>query len=155
MLKHQHTRLLTSFRYKLLLTDLIKHTSPDHPDFRDLNSSADVIEGVAGHMNRSLHQLEETKKIYAIESRFTVCPEFVAPGRKFIYEGELMKKCRRADKPFLFFLFSDLLAYAHVDTFGKLVLHRKIPIDLKFGKSELPAVGVMMCACCKRVVCTN
>jgi hypothetical protein len=53
-------------------------------------------------------------------------------------EGELMKICRKADKPFYFFLFSDMLIYGRKGiSAGTYVLHREILIDSAFGVIDL------------------
>ena len=52
----------------------------------------------------------------------------VTPGRRFLYEGTLLKSCRRTFKPRAFFLFSDLLIYAAIgpNTPGKSAKRRRV-----------------------------
>lgn len=38
-------------RYYLLLQDLVKHTSKDHPDYANLASAAQKVQSVAEYMN--------------------------------------------------------------------------------------------------------
>ena len=50
----------------------------------------------------------------------------VKEGRSFIREGTLLKVCRRNDKKFQFWLFSDLLMYGHAVGGGLFKHHRTI-----------------------------
>eukprot|EP00475_Leptophrys_vorax_P030095 TRINITY_DN4480_c1_g1_i3.p1 TRINITY_DN4480_c1_g1~~TRINITY_DN4480_c1_g1_i3.p1 ORF type:complete len:435 (-),score=120.38 TRINITY_DN4480_c1_g1_i3:223-1527(-) len=54
-------------------------------------------------------------------------------------DGDLMKVCRKTDKSFHFFLFSDLFLYAGKGTRpGSYVLHRQFPINAGFVVVDAP-----------------
>ena len=58
--------------------------------------------------------------------------------RYFLHSGELLKGCRKTDKPFMFFLFSDMLIYGSLDVMGeKVKFHRQIDL----GQTHLEDAG--------------
>lgn len=73
-------------RYNLLLTDLIKKTPPDHPDFEDLNKALLIMKDVATHINKSVETHENLKKITS--SAFTF-KGLMEGHRKLIHDGVL------------------------------------------------------------------
>ena len=64
------------------------------------------IEVVASHMNDYIRQLENSKKMLALQKKFTgsFIPAIIAPGRQFVKEGRLMKVRERILALFLLLL---------------------------------------------------
>jgi hypothetical protein len=60
-------------------------------------------------VNAEMHANENRSAILRIQNEFTHAVNFVAPSRKFVRQGTLVKKCRSSDKTYEFFLFNDLL----------------------------------------------
>jgi len=54
------------------------------------------------------------------------------PTRHFVKEGILAKKCNRTGRitKYTFFLFSDILVYAHKSTHGNYIMHEELPLHL-------------------------
>ena len=98
-------------RYKLLLQELLKHTSPTHPDYASLQQALVLVSAVAAHINDSVRANENRAKVREIQSMF-IGANFVSPSRRFIRSGNLIKQCRNGVKTYLFVLFNDLLVYA-------------------------------------------
>ncbi|XP_069133251.1 rho guanine nucleotide exchange factor 39-like [Argopecten irradians] len=101
-------------RYKLLLEDLMEHTSPDHHDYEHLQEATKQVTDIAAHINDHIKQHDNFQKMLAIQKSFdSSAPKILAPGREFIKEGPLKKVSRRGGKPLdrMFFLFSDMLIY--------------------------------------------
>ncbi|OWF53014.1 Rho guanine nucleotide exchange factor 39 [Mizuhopecten yessoensis] len=101
-------------RYKLLLEDLMEHTSPDHHDYPHLQEATKQVTDIAAHINDHMKQHDNFQKMLSIQKSFdSSAPKILAPGREFIKEGPLKKVSRRGGKPLdrMFFLFSDMLIY--------------------------------------------
>ena len=126
------------FRYKLLLDELIRNTLDTHPDYATLTESLSLVSSVAKHVNAEMHASENRATILRIQSEFTHPVNFVAPHRKFVRQGPLVKKCRASDKTYEFFVFSDLLVYASTSLGQRFKLHQEIPIDRNFKISDVP-----------------
>eukprot|EP01100_Stratorugosa_tubuloviscum_P001517 TRINITY_DN1335_c1_g5_i1.p1 TRINITY_DN1335_c1_g5~~TRINITY_DN1335_c1_g5_i1.p1 ORF type:complete len:574 (-),score=253.67 TRINITY_DN1335_c1_g5_i1:120-1841(-) len=111
-------------RYRLLFTDLIKHTPRDHIDYQDLVTAEQKVAEIAEYINESIRQKENEEKntetLLNLQRRFSGLPsDFINGKRQFVTEGILTKVCRKANKKRSFFLFSDLFLYAiKQDTVG-------------------------------------
>ena len=59
-------------------------------------------------------------------------------GRHFVREGPLVKVCRREDKIFFFWLFTDLLVYGHSVGGGRYKFHRSMDIlDVRVSSPDV------------------
>jgi len=103
-------------RYSLLLTDLVKHTPPEHIDYTNLSSSLEKIKGIASAINIAIKASENRQKIINIQESFLSKAKlnFVEPHRMYVRDGPLMKVCRKTMKQRWFFLFNDIVVYASV-----------------------------------------
>lgn len=50
-------------RYKLLLTELLKHTPEDHPDYEDLCAAVQLVSGVVNSINEDIKRQEKRFKV--------------------------------------------------------------------------------------------
>jgi RhoGEF domain/PH domain len=123
-------------RYNLLLGDLIKNTTEDHPDRGDLERALTEMEKVAKLINESVRQAEARAKVLEVQNSFVNIGgvTLVVPHRVFVKEGVLTKVCRRTNKPRVFFLFSDCLIYAEesltsTQATARYVLRKKIMLS--------------------------
>eukprot|EP00735_Rhodelphis_limneticus_P014967 TRINITY_DN908_c0_g1::TRINITY_DN908_c0_g1_i2::g.16091::m.16091 TRINITY_DN908_c0_g1::TRINITY_DN908_c0_g1_i2::g.16091 ORF type:complete len:664 (-),score=187.68,sp/Q69ZL1/FGD6_MOUSE/31.84/3e-51,sp/Q69ZL1/FGD6_MOUSE/28.76/7e-21,sp/Q69ZL1/FGD6_MOUSE/43.48/4e-10,FYVE/PF01363.16/1.7e-18,FYVE/PF01363.16/4.2e-14,FYVE/PF01363.16/1.1e-20,RhoGEF/PF00621.15/2.3e-35,RhoGEF/PF00621.15/4e+03,PH/PF00169.24/1e-06,PH/PF00169.24/0.0063,FYVE_2/PF02318.11/0.02,FYVE_2/PF02318.11/0.0019,FYVE_2/PF02318.11/0.00011,zf-B_ len=115
-------------RYQMLLADLEKHMPHDHPDRDATHQALDGMKDVAELVNETIRSRENYEKLLQIQKAFIgEKVPIVAPGRKFLKEGELLKVCRRTNKPFYFHLFNDTLIYSEKikDTF---LFHRALQV---------------------------
>ena len=71
---------------------MIAHCVLFNPD----TAAAQQIEVVAVHMNNYIKQLDNSKKMLALQKKFTgsFIPDIIVPGRQFVKEGRLMKVSR-------------------------------------------------------------
>ena len=116
-------------RYKLLLSELLKHTPAEHPDHDYLEKALGLVSNVAAHINDSVRANENRMKVREIQAQF-IGANFVSPSRRYIRSGMMQKQCRSSVKTYLFVLFNDLLVYASkVVVTNKYKVHKEIEID--------------------------
>jgi len=130
-------------RYRLLVAEYIKHTHETHPDYKKLGEVLNKIKETANFVNESVRLKHSKTKIIEKMKLFSKDPGFVAPHRLYRMDGLLTKKLKGAeDRIYHFFLFNDVLAYAHgkfsaTNPNGSYVLHIKIPVDGKFQVKDV------------------
>ena len=66
-----------------------------HYCFINILAATQQIAAVASHINEYIRQHENAQKMLSIQNRLTgsFVPGIIAPGRRFIREGALMKVC--------------------------------------------------------------
>ncbi|KAJ2686982.1 hypothetical protein IWW39_003252 [Coemansia spiralis] len=118
-------------RYKLLLEDLLKHTSPAHVDHQNISDALRTISEVATFVNENIQEHEMTLSIIEIQRMLGLKETLLVPGRRLIKVGTLTKICRKSHQHRQFYLFSDILLYSSSppplsdDQSG----HRKVPLE--------------------------
>jgi hypothetical protein len=106
-------------RYALLLREVLKYTPAHHEDHAGLQEALLKIEAVAARVNESKRHCERVEHILNIMTRLgRDCPPLFAPTRTLVQEIELtVRSASRfgepTDKPRVFFLFNDMLVWAH------------------------------------------
>uniref|UniRef100_A0A6B2L268 Uncharacterized protein n=1 Tax=Arcella intermedia TaxID=1963864 RepID=A0A6B2L268_9EUKA len=102
-------------RYRLLIEELLNNTPKDHDDYKKLEDALSKVKNVAKEVDKAIVEEEIRVTMLKVCKRFIDYREnaLLQPGRKFHYEGELTKICRKEHKKRLFFLFSDCLIYCH------------------------------------------
>ncbi|XP_045595613.1 rho guanine nucleotide exchange factor 39 isoform X2 [Procambarus clarkii] len=106
-------------RYRLLLGELLKRTSEDHPHYSSIAKAVEEVGEVAEHINRSISKAENLQRMLMIQRAFKRSqPNIIAPGRHLLKEGILHKVSRNgsSSQPRLFFLFTDILLYTKLPT---------------------------------------
>ena len=122
-------------RYRMLLEEMVKDLrkkgNDGHPDVALLDEALGKIKGAATAINDVIKVRENQQELLELESKWNGY-EFSKAGRTIIKHGPLVKRCRRADKPFYFVLFSDVLVYGRKETLGtvdRYVHHREIQLE--------------------------
>jgi hypothetical protein len=78
-----------------------------------LRRKAHTIGELAALCQSAVVAQEDRAALAAFQARFgSDAPDMVVPGRKLLLESELFKQCRKAPKPYTFFLLSDAIVYA-------------------------------------------
>ncbi|ETO26417.1 hypothetical protein RFI_10720 [Reticulomyxa filosa] len=78
-----------------------------------------------------MKEFTKREEVKEIERKFAQKVKLLAPARQFIRRGKLWKVCRKQDRVYHFFLFTDLLLYA--SQYGtKLNLHNQLQINNAF-----------------------
>ena len=104
-------------RYKMLLEDVIKNTPDCHPDKKSLKEALEQIDALAWHINDQLREHEDSLRMLDIQrSLVGNCPKILAPGRKLVRQGNLMKVPRAggAAQTRYFILFTDAIMYCKI-----------------------------------------
>ena len=60
-------------RYVMLLTDLIKHTEPTHPDLQNLQAALEVIRKLSADVNEAKRKEESMTKLFQIQKEVENC----------------------------------------------------------------------------------
>ena len=104
----------------MLLEDVIKNTPDTHPDKSSLKEALEQIDNVAWHINEQLREHENNMKVVDIQKSLAGgFPKIIAPGRKLLKQGNLMKVPRtggNSGQPRYFVLFSDMIMYCKIKT---------------------------------------
>lgn len=120
-------------RYILLLEQLQKYTSEDHSDYVNIVEAIAKLSDTAKHFNEEVRKQENNARALRIQKQFNNSLNLVSPGRMYVIDSMLSKKCRKKDKSYHFFLFTDLLFYADQSLTGAWILHRQILINQNFS----------------------
>ena len=117
-------------RYKLLLKEVLKHTSPKEKEYNILQASLAQIENVAIHINTLVEEYEDTQKLLELQKHIVSPVNLVKPGRKLLRQGPLMKVSRRGNSSFRrhFVLLSDTLLYCKGDPEHSLTVCCLLPL---------------------------
>uniref|UniRef100_A0A670Z8F7 Rho guanine nucleotide exchange factor 17 n=1 Tax=Pseudonaja textilis TaxID=8673 RepID=A0A670Z8F7_PSETE len=101
-------------RYELLVKDLLKHTSEEHPDYPFLIEAQKSIKQVAEKINKGMKSAEELERnariVQEIESHIEGMEDLQAPLRRFLRQEMVVEmKPVGGKKDRSLFLFTDLL----------------------------------------------
>uniref|UniRef100_A0A8C6XCU6 Rho guanine nucleotide exchange factor 17 n=1 Tax=Naja naja TaxID=35670 RepID=A0A8C6XCU6_NAJNA len=101
-------------RYELLVKDLLKHTSEEHPDYPFLIEAQKSIKQVAEKINKGMKSAEEVERnariVQEIESHIEGMEDLQAPLRRFLRQEMVVEvKPVGGKKDRSLFLFTDLL----------------------------------------------
>jgi hypothetical protein len=124
-----------------LLEDVIKNTPECHPDKSSLKEALEQIDAVAWHINEQLREHENNMKMVDIQK--SLCggfPKIIAPGRKLLKQGNLMKVPRAggsSGQARYFVLFSDMIMYCKIKSSG----------NNSIGTLALPKSNALECGC--------
>ncbi|KAF2077285.1 hypothetical protein CYY_001410 [Polysphondylium violaceum] len=122
-------------RYRLLLSDLLKHTPEGHKDYNNIKKALEEIQNLANNINESKRNAEGLEKIMLIQSSLTKNIELVQPYRRHIKDITILFDKKGRVKERHLFIFNDsillckkqsnILPSGIVESSGN---HRYIPI---------------------------
>jgi len=100
-------------RYPLLIKALLKHTSPEHPDFKGLEKADKELSDIASIMDAAIETAKKTEKLAEIQNLFPDL-SIVEPHRIFVHEGDVVisNKDGTSTKTCKLFFFNDKVLYA-------------------------------------------
>ncbi|KAJ3079301.1 Protein T2 [Quaeritorhiza haematococci] len=104
-------------RYHLLLKELLKYTSEDHPDYEDLKKAWEAMNELADEVNEKKRREEESTGLFEAFEKTKDCPAtLINAKRRMILSSDAIDV--RAGKPCHLFLCSDLLMVCGIVTRG-------------------------------------
>ncbi|KAJ6230040.1 faciogenital dysplasia protein [Anaeramoeba flamelloides] len=123
-------------RYKLLLSEALKHTDPLHPDYVPTKEAIGFIENIAQRINDHLNVLESQRELYELQSN-VIGWDVVKPNRKLLLDLPVNKvnPYGSIQKRHLF-LFSDVIIWAS-KSLGKYRMKKFINTDTSWIQ-EMP-----------------
>ena len=115
--------------YSRLLSSALLLTNETHSDRQSLSAACAQLKEAQTHIKKTIHERENKDVILDIERSFVDPISLLIKGRSFVRRGPLTKVCRREDKEFYFWLFSDLLVYGHFVGNNKYKHHRSFELE--------------------------
>lgn len=118
-------------RYEMLLKDLFKHTSENHPDYTTLKEALNFMQKIASDCNENIRRAESELKLFAITKRFPHDEVEVVPARwitrngKLKGEGGTLKKKKRLSENSLTISRADSTSMMSVQSFFESE-HRRV-----------------------------
>ncbi len=98
-------------RYRMLMEEVLRHTTDADEDKGEIEECLEKIKKVAKDCNASIDQRENTEKLLKIQLELGGSVNVMQAHRKFIFEGDLKKQCRKDLKMYRIWLFNDVLMY--------------------------------------------
>ncbi|WFC99993.1 hypothetical protein MYAM1_002740 [Malassezia yamatoensis] len=100
-------------RYRLLMQQLLNNTPVSHVDYVALRQTYRVVDATASSINEHVRQQELTLVALSLQRMLVKLDEpLVAPGRRLLRYGTLLKTRRKDIQPRYVYLFSDCLLLA-------------------------------------------
>ncbi|KAK2584836.1 hypothetical protein KPH14_007148 [Odynerus spinipes] len=118
-------------RYKLLLKEVLRHTSVKHKEYVLLQACLVEIEKAAVHINNLVAQNEGTQRLLTLQKSIVNGVNLVKPGRRLIKQGTLMKVSRNRDNAYrrYFVLLNDTLLYCKGKPESSLIVRCVLPLN--------------------------
>ncbi|KAJ3450088.1 faciogenital dysplasia protein [Anaeramoeba flamelloides] len=101
-------------RYNLLLSEILKHTPKEHPDYENLSIALEKTKELSNEINKKIQEYERLTKLTEIQSYFdSSLRDLVKPNRDLEKTSVLgnISKANTIQKRY-FFLFTDILIIA-------------------------------------------
>lgn len=117
-------------RYILLLSDLLKHTDPEHPDYAHLEKAAEKILEIGNHINEAKRVNENSAKMSFIQlSIKRNAVQVFVPGRSYVSEMSIgiVKKMGMVPRIGITYLFSDSVLVGRSLPKNKLLFKCLVP----------------------------
>ncbi|KAI8805728.1 hypothetical protein BJ742DRAFT_819778 [Cladochytrium replicatum] len=116
-------------RYRLLLENIYRYTSPTHPDYQDLSVSLRLVETVARWMNESIREQELFMQTLHVQSALYPSENLLEAGRRLLRVGKINKICRKNIQIRWMYLFNDILVLTSPTPFPQLINHGKYDLE--------------------------
>ncbi|ELP84638.1 Rho/RAC guanine nucleotide exchange factor, putative [Entamoeba invadens IP1] len=100
-------------RYRLLLSDLLKHTENTFVDYTNISDAVEMIKTVTMDVNERAKEIDMRAKVFKASKSILGLRDLDLNDepRELVKEGDLIKVCRNGNKPRYFYLFNDVLIY--------------------------------------------
>jgi len=134
-------------KYPLLLRELIKNTSSEHPDYAVLLDAKGRIDRVVDVVNDGKRIFESQQKVLEIQSMVDGISDLLAPSRFLVKEGNLLFSAQPDKLPIehRIFLFNDVILFTKKKDKILLTMSFSKEYQLK-GMTDLENARVILCA---------
>ena len=117
-------------RYVLLLQDLKKYTSTEHPDSTYITRALEEMQKLAKTVNDAKRKEEDMTKTFMIQKTVENCPPtIISATRRFIVEKNAINGDDFLSRPIKLFVFSDLILVAK-QKHGKSRFAAMVPLKM-------------------------
>lgn len=125
-------------RYNLLITELLKCTESDHPDYQNLKNALELTKEVTEKMNETIRKTENLGKLAAASSKGTGFKGLVEAHRRLINEVKVPCQIDGKREKIHLYLFNDIIVWATKADIKKQTdissLSSQVPIRLTWVK---------------------
>jgi len=143
----------------MVVSEFTKITPKEHPSFEKLESAHEKITEVVALINEKKKLEEDLQKVVDIQESiegkmvlslgeglwmFTISQglELIEPSRRFVREGQLLKRSKRRFQERHYFLFSDLIVYVKMQQYNPFKKHAyQFKGAAEFPKIELTSIA--------------
>jgi chromosome segregation ATPase len=115
-------------KYPLLLREVMKNTSPDHPDFFDLNRAFERMSNGVATINECARRHDGLKLVIDVQGRFSEKLNIVTPTRFLVREDVIFVVFSNTKRTRKLFLFNDMAIICRKDWRDKHHVIEKIPL---------------------------
>ncbi|CAD8151511.1 unnamed protein product [Paramecium octaurelia] len=99
-------------KYILLYKDLLKHTSKDHPDFKNIEQCLKFFEEINDKNNNEMKVYLEQLKIIELQNQFSQYVKIAEPNRVYCFEEFCSIYTDKKENNILMYAFNNLLLFA-------------------------------------------
>ena len=117
-------------KYMELLQELVRCTHEDHADHAEVNKALSMLKDINKFVRESQSARDNHTALLRIEDSIRgMSGKIVDQERAFLRSSPLLKVCRKVNKEFVFWLFSDILIYGHYQSPNSFKHHRTIQLS--------------------------
>eukprot|EP01134_Creolimax_fragrantissima_P005194 CFRG5194T1 len=121
-------------RYKMLFEDYLKHLPAESKDHSLVQKALNITCEVATAVNNAVKERQNVEQLLLAKTKFVNGNklDLIVPGRKLVWDGRIMKMCRKGLQARYVMVCSDIFIYAEITASDQYQAQCILPmIDLK------------------------
>ncbi|KAI6657224.1 Rho guanine nucleotide exchange factor 4-like [Oopsacas minuta] len=118
-------------KYHLQLKELLKSTSPSHPDHPHVEQALEVMKGVTANINEKKRRIDNLPTILSLQHSIDnwIGPDILDNSTTLLQSGKLYKISKGHSQERKFYLFDNLLLYCKEDALRTLKMKGRITLN--------------------------